>query len=346
MPWVHLGDDQGTSGSIRNADELSTTIAPAQQPAGDALCVVAPAENSAMSRPVKSAVAASSTVICSSPHGKVVRRCALMRNTARGPAGSYAVPAARMTPPTCPVAPKTPTSMRTRYRPPNSAVVLGGEVHTSGALASDPWLHKTAGPRGRRGPAAILSDLATAHSTCSASAGAACDSPTTHHDRSPFSSVPVRARRPLRRPAGRSHQVSGLMKPSSMRESAGAGDRVAQRHRQWCSISSRAAALSSECRPTRPNRRSARPHRCLPRQQRHPRAHLLRRPLHRRSPDRSGLEGGAELDAVVIGEGVQVRDGGSPSASLYTTIASMTFTVSDSAGGRVRQRSRLRSRAG
>ena len=35
-----------------------------------------------------------------------------------------------MTPPTCPVAPKTPTSMRTRYRPPNSAVVLGGEDGT------------------------------------------------------------------------------------------------------------------------------------------------------------------------------------------------------------------------
>jgi hypothetical protein len=54
----------GTSGSMRNAEELSITTAPAAANfAAYARDEVAPAENSAMSRPLGSAVSASSTTI-------------------------------------------------------------------------------------------------------------------------------------------------------------------------------------------------------------------------------------------------------------------------------------------
>src|SRR5690349_11004598 len=56
------GTTRGTSGSMRHADELSTTIAPAAATVGAiASEVVLPALNSARSRPRKSAVAVSST---------------------------------------------------------------------------------------------------------------------------------------------------------------------------------------------------------------------------------------------------------------------------------------------
>src|SRR6476661_3259095 len=62
----------GTVGSIRQADELSTTVTPAAANRGAwAREVVAPAENSAMSSPDGSARAASSTTISSSPQGSV-----------------------------------------------------------------------------------------------------------------------------------------------------------------------------------------------------------------------------------------------------------------------------------
>jgi hypothetical protein len=63
----------GTSGSIRQAEELSTTVTPASAKRGArARDVVAPAENSAMSSPLGSAVLASSTVISRSPYGSSV----------------------------------------------------------------------------------------------------------------------------------------------------------------------------------------------------------------------------------------------------------------------------------
>ncbi len=63
----------GTSGSMRNADELSMTIAPAAANfAANARDEVAPAENRAMSSPVGSAVSASSTTTSVPFHGKVV----------------------------------------------------------------------------------------------------------------------------------------------------------------------------------------------------------------------------------------------------------------------------------
>ena len=63
----------GTSGSMRHADELSMTVTPAAAKRGaSSRDEVAPAEKRAMSSPAGSAMAASSTVICSSPHGSVV----------------------------------------------------------------------------------------------------------------------------------------------------------------------------------------------------------------------------------------------------------------------------------
>ncbi len=63
----------GTSGSIRQALELSTTTAPAAANAGaSALEVAPPAENRAMSMPARSAVAASSTSTSSPRHGRVL----------------------------------------------------------------------------------------------------------------------------------------------------------------------------------------------------------------------------------------------------------------------------------
>ena len=63
----------GTSGSIRNADELSITIAPAAANFGaKARDDVAPAENSAMSSPLGSAVSASSTTTSVPSQGRVV----------------------------------------------------------------------------------------------------------------------------------------------------------------------------------------------------------------------------------------------------------------------------------
>ena len=61
----------GTSGSIRQADELSMTTAPASATRGAySLELPLPAENRTMSRPPKSAVAASSTVTSPSCHGR------------------------------------------------------------------------------------------------------------------------------------------------------------------------------------------------------------------------------------------------------------------------------------
>ena len=62
----------GTSGSIRQAEELSMTVAPAAANRGACTREVAPpAEKSAMSRPLGSAVSASSTVTVVPRHGRV-----------------------------------------------------------------------------------------------------------------------------------------------------------------------------------------------------------------------------------------------------------------------------------
>ncbi len=54
----------GTAGSLRQAEELSTTMPPAATTLGaNSREVLAPAENSARSSPAKSAVAVSSTTI-------------------------------------------------------------------------------------------------------------------------------------------------------------------------------------------------------------------------------------------------------------------------------------------
>ena len=104
----------GTSGSLRQALELSTTIAPAAATRGaHSLDVEPPLENRATSSPEKPAVAVSSTVMSSPFHGSVVpadRALAKYRISSTGkPRSSRRV---RMTLPTCPVAPKTPIRMR------------------------------------------------------------------------------------------------------------------------------------------------------------------------------------------------------------------------------------------
>ena len=74
------GTTSGTSGSMRQADELSITMAPAAATTGaSSLEVDAPAENRAMSMPDQSAVAASSTSISASP-----KRSATPGRPARG----------------------------------------------------------------------------------------------------------------------------------------------------------------------------------------------------------------------------------------------------------------------
>ena len=66
------GTTRGTSGSMRHAEELSTTMAPAAATLGASSFEVAPpAENRATSTPEKSAVAASSTTTSLSPQAKV-----------------------------------------------------------------------------------------------------------------------------------------------------------------------------------------------------------------------------------------------------------------------------------
>ena len=100
----------GTSGSIRHADELSITITPAAANLGaSSRDEVAPDENKAMSRPLGSAVAASSTVICVPFQSRVVpaeRAEAKKRICETGKLRSARI--WRMTPPTWPVAPTTP----------------------------------------------------------------------------------------------------------------------------------------------------------------------------------------------------------------------------------------------
>jgi hypothetical protein len=61
----------GTSGSIRNAEELSTTTTPAAASRGAcSFEAVAPMDISAMSTPARSAVAMSSTSISPPAHGR------------------------------------------------------------------------------------------------------------------------------------------------------------------------------------------------------------------------------------------------------------------------------------
>ena len=92
----------GTSLSMRNAEELSMTIAPASANRGACTREVeAPAENSATSSSETSAVAASSTTMSWPRHGSVVpadRAEAKKRSDAKGNARSSS--SRRITPPT------------------------------------------------------------------------------------------------------------------------------------------------------------------------------------------------------------------------------------------------------
>ena len=100
----------GTSGSLRHADELSMTVTPAAANRGACTRdIVAPAENTAMSRPAGSAVAASSTSISWPRNGSFLpceRAEAKNRTLVAGKSRSSN--SVRITWPTCPVAPTTP----------------------------------------------------------------------------------------------------------------------------------------------------------------------------------------------------------------------------------------------
>ena len=100
----------GTSGSMRHADELSITVTPhAAKRGASSREDLPPAEKSAMSRPVGSAVDASSTVTSPPFHGSFVpadRADAKKRMALTGNFRSART--ARMTLPTWPVAPTIP----------------------------------------------------------------------------------------------------------------------------------------------------------------------------------------------------------------------------------------------
>jgi len=102
----------GTSGSMRQALELSMTTAPASAKRGARTFDVAPpAENRAMSMPVRSAAAASSTRMSRPRHGNVVpaeRAEARKRTSESGKSRSSS--RRRITVPTWPVAPTTATT--------------------------------------------------------------------------------------------------------------------------------------------------------------------------------------------------------------------------------------------
>ncbi len=101
------GTTRGTSGSMRHAEELSITMAPAATNRGASTRETeAGAEHSARSIPERSAVSASSTTTSPSPHGSVEpaeRAEARYRMDSTGKWRSARM--ARRTTPTCPVAP-------------------------------------------------------------------------------------------------------------------------------------------------------------------------------------------------------------------------------------------------
>ena len=100
----------GTWSSLRHADELSITVTPAAANRGAwTRDIVAPAENTAMSRPVGSAVSASSTSI-SWPRNGSLRPCerADAKNRTLVAGKSRSSSNLRITWPTWPVAPTIP----------------------------------------------------------------------------------------------------------------------------------------------------------------------------------------------------------------------------------------------
>src|SRR6478735_7112763 len=103
----------GTSGSLRHADELSTTRAPVAASLGAySRDMVAPADIRAMSRPVRSAVAVSSTMIDSPLKSSCFpAERAEPKNRIASTGNSRSTSSDRITLPTVPVAPDTPTRM-------------------------------------------------------------------------------------------------------------------------------------------------------------------------------------------------------------------------------------------
>ena len=103
------GTTSGTSGSIRQPEELSITVAPAATIFGECSSeAVFPALTRATSMPDQSAVDVSSTTTSRSPHCRVVpAERAEARNRISPTGKSRSSRRLRMTPPTWPVAPTT-----------------------------------------------------------------------------------------------------------------------------------------------------------------------------------------------------------------------------------------------
>src|SRR5664279_1485930 len=149
-PGLTSDTTSGTSGSLRQADELSTTIAPASATFGAySADIVAPAEKIAMSMPVKSAVSVSSTTYSLPPHVTVLPAERAEEKTRSSSYGNF-LSASRvsMTRPTWPVAPKTPTrmahSLTAQGQRPREISSRGGEAKMrspSARGAADPSVH-------------------------------------------------------------------------------------------------------------------------------------------------------------------------------------------------------------
>ncbi len=108
----------GTSASLRHAELLSTTTAPAAATFGAySRDIVAPADMRAMSSPEKSAVAVSSTTTSTPFQGRVLPAdFAELKYRIESTGKFRSARSVLMTWPTCPVAPKTPTRMGAAYR--------------------------------------------------------------------------------------------------------------------------------------------------------------------------------------------------------------------------------------
>src|SRR3984957_16589725 len=134
------GTTRGTSGSMRQADELSMTMTPAAATLGArARDAVAPLENSATAIPAKSAVAASSTGMSTPWKDRsrpADREEAKNRTSSRATLRSWRID--RMTDPTWPVAPTTATRIPPSYETGPCALARRRLAPRPGAVWPEP----------------------------------------------------------------------------------------------------------------------------------------------------------------------------------------------------------------
>src|ERR1039458_6284710 len=126
-PGLTSETTRGTSGSIRQAEVLSMTMAPAAATRGAiSREAVAPVEHSAMSIPEQSAVAASSTATPPPAHGSTGPADRLEPKRRMSSTGKErSAKTDSITVPTCPVAPKTPTRTPQSYWTTRNSTLSG-----------------------------------------------------------------------------------------------------------------------------------------------------------------------------------------------------------------------------